>query len=234
MATHEYLKGFSSDLLATVSWKTLLRRESPIEQKTLRQFLIEANNFLTTEPGPNLIRRRTFSDDWLGWWIRLLDSSKKPGQITQFEMVSGITQTRQSPKGVLFCGGLEGHRGHRWAVMWVHSFTTPILLFEQDEYLEQKDRGGAFLPLAVRLSMWAYYSQDSIISVLPARRGGESDEIFYKRIFDQTGADYHFATEGDPYQEQKRARGKPANFTLIPMAPNPRTTDMVQKLMPDI
>lgn len=234
MLPPEYLKGFSSDLLATISWESLLKREFPIEQEILRQSLKGANNFLTSEPGPNLTKRRGFSDDWLGWWIRLLDSPKKPGQITQFEMIPGVAKNRKWPTGVLFCGGLEGHRGHRWAVTWAHSFVTPVLLFEQEEYLGEKARGGAFLPLSVRLSMWAYYSQDLIISVLPTRRNGESDETFYKRIFDQTGADYCFATEGDPYQEQKRGRGKAENFTLIPMTPTPHTTDMVQRLMPDI
>ena len=145
------------------------------------------------------------------------------------ESVSALKESHTS--GVLFAGGLEGHVGHRFAVDWLQlHVASSVILFEQDQYLEGKARGAAFLPLEAWASMWSYYSPHLIISVLPPKSSDISDKDHYQRLFNLTGADYCFADESDPNRDEKRARGKPASFTLIPHYPTLRTTFRVQKL----
>jgi hypothetical protein len=231
----EYFKQFGLELVKGSSWQEILESGEPIDRKTLSEFLIRANEFLTTEPGPHLAQRREHSTDWLTWWIEYIKVARIDRRAALLLPINRIRRyvDPDTPSGVLFAGGLEGHSGHLWAVNWMLSFTKPILLFEQDEYLAGKDRQTPFLPLAVRISMWSHYKPDLIISVLPQRNPALPESDHYKTLFDATGADYCFVTEGDPNQEEKRARGKDANFTLIPNLFTPRTTERVQKLFED-
>ncbi|MBI2066000.1 hypothetical protein HYT60_00640 [Candidatus Woesebacteria bacterium] len=228
----EYLKRFGLELIKSYGWQEILESGEPIDRKTLSEFLIRANEFLTTEPGPHLAQRREYSTDWLKWWIEYI---KVAGTDRRPALLLPINRIRRSvdpgnPSGVLFAGGLEGHRGHRWAVDRMLSFVKPILLFEQDEYLAGKERQASFLPLEVRLSMWSHYRPDLMISVLPQRNPAVTESEHYKALFEATGADYCFATDGDQFAEQKMARGKPASFTLIPYINTEPTTFRVQKL----
>jgi len=231
----EYLKQFGLELIKSFSLQEILESGEPIDRKTLSEFLTRANQFLTTEPGPHLTQRREYSTDWLKWWveyIKVAGIDRRPALLLPINRIRRYIDP-DTRSGVLFAGGLEGHRGHLWAVNWMLSFVKPILLFEQDEYLAGKDRQAPFLPLAVRISMWSRYSPDLTISVLPQRNPAVTESEHYKALFDATGADYCFVTEGDPHQEEKRARGKDANFTLIPNLFTPRTTERVQKLLED-
>jgi len=231
----EYLKQFGSELIKSYSWQEILESGEPIDRKTLSEFLIRANHFLTTEPGPHLTQRREYSTDWLKWWvayIKVAGTDKRPALLLPVNRIRSYVDP-DTPSGVLFAGGLEGHPGHLWAVKWMLFFVKPVLLFEQDEYLAGKDRQAPFLPLEVRLSMWSHYSPDLTISVVPQRNPAVTESGHYKSLFDATGADYCFVTDGDPFAEQKMARGKPASFTLIPNLLTPRTTERVQKLFED-
>lgn len=228
----EYLSHFGKDLKINSRWQEILETGEPVDRKSLLEFLISANEFLTTEPGPHLNERREYSRDWLRWWtdyIKALKFDQRPALLLPIGHIRRYND-QDKRTGVLFAGGMEGHRGHRNAVDTMLSFVKPILLFEQDEYLASKERKAPFLPLNVRLSMWSLYSPDLIISVLSKRDPGVSEKDHYQAIFDLTGADYCFATEGDPNQEEKRTRGKPARFTLIPFTPTVPTTFRVQKL----
>lgn len=228
----EYLSHFEKDGVNFPSWREILETGEPIDRKTLLDFLTSAKEYLTNEPGPHLAERRQYAYDWLNWWIAFMkaqDMRSRPALLLPIEQIRRY-QDPDTKTGVLFAGGMEGHRGHRQAINWMLGFVKPILLLEQDDYLVSKARKSPFLPLSVRLSMWGYYSPDLRISVLPKRNPEVSERDHYQAIFDKTGADYCFATEGDPYQEEKRARGLPAGFTLIPYTPTAPTTDRVQRL----
>lgn len=233
----EYLGGFNSNLFENWHWQEMVEKNQVIDPVTLRSCLQEAFIYLTTEPGPNLERRKQLAPTWLGWWIRHLKNKTETSNVATIASLETIPvilgKDLQKPSGVLFVGGGEGHGGHRWAVNWMMRFVKPVLLFEQENYFKDKERGEQFLPLEVRLSMWSYYESNMIISVLPQRDEEISLTDHYQPIFDKTGADYCFAAEGDPYGGEKRSRGKQARFTLIPYLPVPSTTDRVQKLFPD-
>ncbi len=228
----EYLSNFGKDAINILGWRKILEIGEPVDRKSLQDFLTSANEFLTREPGPHLAERREYSIDWLRWWsefIKAQRTDQRPGLLLPIEHIRRYKDP-DIITGVLFAGGMEGHRGHRHAVNWMLSFVRPVLLLEQDEYLASKERKAPFLPLNIRLSMWSFYSPDLIISVLPKRNPEVSEKDHYQTIFDATGAEYCFATEGDPNQEEKRVRGKPATFTLIPYAPAAPTTFRVQRL----
>lgn len=233
----EYLKQFGLELVKGYNWQEILESGEPIDRKTLSEFLIRANQFLTTEPGPHLAQRREYSTDWLKWWTEYLKVAsvavgRRPALLLPLNRIRSYVDP-DTPSGVLFAGGMEGHPGHRWAVNRMLSFVKPVLLFEQDQYLAAKDRQAPFLPLEVRISMWSHYKPELIISIIPQRNPDISETDHYQAVFDATGADYSFVTEGDPNQEEKRARGKKANFTLIPNLFTPPTTERVQKLFKD-
>ena len=129
--------------------------------------------------------------------------------------------------------GGEGHPGHRHAVDWMAKYVrVKILLLDKDEYLEGKKRGGPFLPLEVRLSMWSHHYGVDILSVMSSKQSTSSQAEHYGEIFALIGADYCFVTEEDPNADEKRSRGRRASFTLIPRLDVPSTTDMVTKLIP--
>ena len=72
----EYLKRFGLELIKNYSWQEILESGEPIDRKTLSEFLIRANEFLTTEPGPHLAQRRQYSTDWLTWWIEYIEGAR--------------------------------------------------------------------------------------------------------------------------------------------------------------
>lgn len=231
----EYLRNYGKEAGSTPGWKEIIETGEPIERSELTNFLSSAYLYLATEPGPHLDQRRELSYDWLGWWVRHLNSlsdETKPSELLPLNEISKY-RDEETETGVLFAGGMEGHKGHRNAVDWMSSFVKPVILFEQDEYLTQKDRNAPFLPLGVRLSMWSYYSPDLTLSVLPEKNPEVEEGSHYQQIFDMTGADYCFATERDPNQAEKRGRGKEAHFTLIPFLDTPSTTQRVKRLFPE-
>lgn len=228
----EYLNEYGKDLIGDYNWQEMLSTGNPIDLLLLSHFLSQANYYLITEPGPNREQRAAAAHDWLGWWREhLRDGKKNRASLVPISEVASIIEGG-GPAGVLFMGGGEGHSGHRFAVERM-SLVRPVLLFEQDEYLKAKKREKPFLPLEVRLSMWSYFKPGLVISVTPEKAVGVSEKEHYQAVFDATGADYCFVTEGDPNQEEKRARGKQSPITLIPRVDTPSTTLRVQKLFPD-
>ena len=234
MADEEYLRNFRPDLLSG-NIDQMLADNRPQDKNTLVEYLGQALENLKTIPGPHLDFRREHADDWIDWWVKFLGNKRNEdrGLLVPFEkvksnLVDGVKY------GVLFAGGFEGHGGHRFAANWIRSFVFPILLLERDWYVDTKERGGSYLDLRARASMWSYYDPNVLISVLPEKPEGVDASVHYKNLFDQTGADYCFASESDKLYQQKIARGKPAPFLLIPAQYIQRTTDKVQKLAEDI
>lgn len=187
---------------------------------------------LKTYPGPNLQYRRDHGGDWIGWWINFLENDTPQGQMVPFDKIRNIL-VESEEYGVLFAGGLEGHGGHRFAVDHILKYVRPILLLERNKYVEQKARGGPYLDLRARISMWVLYNPKVIVSVLPEMPDGADPSVNYKNLFDQTGADYCFASLSDPNFWEKVARGKSAFFTAIPNVNIQHTTYMVKRLGPD-
>ena len=225
----EYFRQFRTDLIEGQHWQDILLSGQSIDRITLREFLFLAKRFLILEPGPNLETRQKEAENWLGWWVRYLSSGQiskgilKPASLVPFKDVAKIVS--RDTAGVLFVAGLEGHRGHRWAVEWMLGFVNrPVILFEQDEFFAEKARKGPFLPLEVRLSMWSYYNPNLIISVSPLRNPSVPESDHYQNLFTKTSADFCFAEAKDPNQAEKRARGKSEWFTQIPTRPILRTT----------
>lgn len=230
MAGKEYLKNFRPDLL-TGTIDDMLRTGKLQDKATLIEYLNQALQYLKTEPGPNLEYRRVHAGGWIEWWINFLKKTSEDdnGQVLPFNMIKK-SLLPQVDYGTLFGGGSEGHAGHRFAVDWMLNHVHPILLLERDSYIEAKERGGPFLDLRARVSMWARYNSKIIVSVLPEKPKRSSASFHYKRLFDKTGARYCFASKADPYVWEKIGRGELQPFTVIPALYIQHTTDKTEKL----
>jgi hypothetical protein len=71
------------------------------------------------------------------------------------------------------------------------------------------------------------------VTVIPLRPADVSLSVHCGQVATAIGAQYSFATEGDPDADEKRARGLPVDFTLIPRIQSASTTEAVRKLFPD-
>lgn len=231
MADVEYLKNFRPDLLSgTVD--DMLRTGRLQDRVTLTEYLSQALNKLKTEPGPNLEYRNANADDWIGWWIRFLNKKPNPGILIPFEGIKNVLKKKKT-SGALFGGKSEGHNGHRFAANWMISYVDqPILLLEREWYAESSPRGGRFIDLRAGISMWVYFNPKMIVSVMPQKDAEVMADVHYKKLFDQTGADYCFASRYDSLWEQKVKRGKSAPFLLIPDLFIQSTTSNVKRLSP--
>lgn len=233
----EYLSQFRPDIRERISLEEMIADGKVYEPAKIGEVLKQAREFLMNEAGPNLARRQISTPKWLNWWIDYLsgipkDSPNKRKIFPLEELHEQILKTTTS--GVLFAAAAEGHPGHRFAVNWMRTWVdSVILLLEQDPYLALKEREFPFLPLDIRLSMWNWHQGVDFLSVLPAVDPEISASDHYARIFTAVGADYCFATRGDPHLEEKMGRGKRAWFTTIPYLPILSTTQRVERLMPD-
>lgn len=237
----EYLKGFTTPFVESVNVSDILEKGEVIDARALREFLIEARRFLITEPGPNLARRQEYEPEWISWWINYLGLFEREGQndfvpsekFTRLEKIADVLRSNNLTSGVLFMGGGEGHEGHRHAVDWMgEKVSKKILLFDQEINWTSKERGVSFLPLSVRISMWNYHLGVDFISIMPLRDTDTDLSEHYGEVFRIVRADYCFATEGDPFADEKRRRGRQASFTLIPKLDVLSTTMRVKKLFP--
>jgi hypothetical protein len=231
----EFFSKFMPDSLGDLDIDSMLSQNSPLGRTVLSKYLWQAALYLANEPGPNLLRRQFTTTLWTEYWLELLASRDETtlGRLVPLDRLSEALNTGE-PTGVLFAGGMEGHRGHRFAVDWMLGHVKPILLLERDGYFKSKERGAPFLDLRARISMWAYYHPRLIVSVLPDRNPAVPVDTHYEDIFKQIGADYCFASKSDPLCQQKIARGKSAPFLLIPAMHVQRTTDKVEKLIPEV
>lgn len=233
----EYLKDFRDPSIEKFKLEGILESGEPIPREVLLDYLIQANRFLTLTQGPNLFTRKEIVPTWLGWWIDFLNKSDPNddcGKIAPIENIHNLLEKGKS-SGVLFAAGLEGLVGHRSAVDWmITNVDNLVLILEQENYLAKKDRGAPLLELGARISMWAYYNSRIIVSVGPVKESDISEKDHYQTLFNLTKADYCFATEGDPNLKQKIARGKKADFLVIPFINTPPTSNAVKRLFEDM
>lgn len=233
MANPEYLRNFRPDLLSGDIYQMLAENRT-IDRITLVEYLKGAYDNLVTTPGPNLSFRREHAPGWIGWWLNFLEENngEDRGQLVPFDKIKS-SLVEGKTYGVLNAGSFEGTEGHRFAARWLDYHVSPILLIERDWYAESKKRGGPYLDLRARVSMWAYLRPTFMVSVLPEKPKGVDDNVYYQSIFDRTGARYCFASEADPLCEVKTGRGEYAPFLKIPARHIQSTTDDVRKLMPE-
>jgi glycerol-3-phosphate cytidylyltransferase-like family protein len=232
----EYLTNFRPELSEKQmpSLDHILTTGEPVAKNELIKFLVAANSYLINTPGPNQERRQKLSNSWLKHWINLLINMDDAihGRIVTIDNLHKIVSQNQSEgesTSVLFAGGFEGHIGHVSCLNhMLECINHPIVLLERDEYVGNKERRHPFLPLEVRLSMTAYYSNRLIVSVLPKPDESIESTNHYNEIFQVIGAEYCFAESGDPLATLKRSRGKDAEFTLIPHVDTPSTTERVK------
>lgn len=202
--------------------------------------LSRAKEFLITEPGPNLLRRRHFAPIWLDFWGKLSQqfcnqrTESRPGftrsgNLWPFGKIRDCVEGEVS--GALFVAGAEGHYGHVYAAQFMGMWVTPVWAFEQDSYFATKERRNPFLPLELRLSMWEHFGID-YLTVSPERDSDVDLNTHYARLFQKLGVTYCFATEGDPDLVEKIDRGAISPFRIIPRVSVPSTTVQVEHLLP--
>lgn len=228
------------------SYEELIYSEKIISPNSLVDILKDAYIYLTETPGLFISFRQLNAILWIGWWIEYLStlpatnkniipSEKIKSNLHKIRKKIELEHSHGKISGLLLMGGGEGTEAHRHAQDWVARFTDiSILLFEHQEYVEQKSRGGRFLPLSVGLSMWAHYPNTKLIGLVPRNPGHISQNDFYQSVHDQTGAQFHFASSNDPHRLSKVRRGKYADFCTIPSIETPSTTARTRKLMPNI
>ncbi len=230
------------------NYNDLVENSRVISPKFLIPLLREAYEKLTQTSGPNLTLRQLWGPDWLGWWIDFLTSiaidqdeqtihsdKLKPDLAT----IKGVVEKHHlegKSSGLLLMGGGEGTEAHRHAQDWVAKHVDiPILLIEHPEYVEQKERGGRFLFLAIGLSMWAHHPRTGLISLVPRNEFDLPPNHFYQIVHNQTGARHHFASADDPNRLAKINRGqKIKDFCTIPTLDVPHTTERTRRLLPEI
>ena len=226
-------------------WEELLRQRKALSPFILAQVLRELCDFLTHAPGSNLHRRSHLVPGWLQWWVVQLRNAKysipyfdeqktlfSNPHMVEFEKVPQEINKIGRSAGVLFVAGAEGHWGHVEAFDYMEKYVLPIWIFEQDAYLKRKKRKAPFIPLEVRLSMWAWIRK-GLFTVSPAHTGRNTDEGHYQYLFNQTRAQYSFSDEQDPNVKEKINRGRPASFTTIPHVDVASTSEMVLRLRDD-
>lgn len=211
--------------LPNVSWEEMIDRKVVFGPTLLRKVLSEANDYLTTAEGPNLERRKVIVPPWFDYWRDLLvftpewteegliDSGNK---LQYFENIKEILSLQPNKtSGGLFVAAAEGHAGHIHAAEYMSGEVDVVVWgFEQESYMLGKPRGGSFLPLEVRLSMWFYMKNIDILTVIPEIDEGTGVNEHYDSLFEQLGIDVMFYDENDPYAELKSRRKSERILTL--------------------
>lgn len=236
-----YFNHFESVHAPPLSWQEMLRTGEKIAPDILSKVLTDAYDFLITEPGPNLERRKKMAPDWFRYWIDLCESvsgnTKIKRKLFEFENISTQLEYRPVDSGILMLAGGEGHKGHRNAARIMKS-RVPVVVFafDQPDLLRNKSRGGEFLPLAVRLSMWDLSPYVDIISVMPPMVPGMGVNEHYDSLFHSCGATMQFVQESDPHLHLKAQRRKDyveEGYNIYVHNSSVSTTDIVGKLHPD-
>jgi len=240
----EHIKHFTSELIPIeLRWQHMLETGETIPPQQLAPIFAEAKHDLMTVPGPNSDKRQALVPDWFDYWISLCtnyegESAKR--KLFEFGQIkSELEEKSWLMSGLLMLAGGEGHRGHRDAASIMQSKVSIVIFaFEEPEYLEQHKQRGEFLPLEVRLSMWNLCPKVHILSVLPPKPINISTEAHYELLYKTSGASMQFVENRDPYLKLKQVRrnsgiGFGTNVYESDFA-DLRTTDYVEKLMPDI
>ncbi len=242
------MRHFKPELtLPEIDWHEMLTQQVVFSPDLTRNALILAKHELMSKSGPNLERRKELSPKWFDPWINDIFSKEQTcgsplvssAKIMLLDEINDYL--RETGKwynsGILNVAGAEGHPGHRHAASYmIEKGFFPIWVFEQESYLERyKVRGGSYLSLELRLSMWSHYFDNCILTVAPERDPDMSVKDHYQKIFDQAGARYSLAYFSDPYWDEKINRGEFRPDLIIPVLPEvQRTTNRVMRLMPDI
>lgn len=225
-----------------------------IQPQQIVTYLQEAKKYLTTAPGPNLLRRKAIVPIWLDYWIRLLSgvtdnrgkllaTPNAQSHVIPFSELSSMVEERRlsGNVGVLNVAGFEGHLGHRNALVHMAYFSEPLVLFEPDENFIRlgKPRDKPFLDLRIRLAMWRWHPKAGIFSVAPTYPQNEQLSAqfldnWYQNVFTATGATHSFAYELDPLLESKVARGQAASWCVIPNTETPSTSKLAESLMDEV
>ena len=239
-----YFRNFTKeDILPGITWQEMLSARMYIGPRPLLRFLSEAKTWLIEEEGPNLINRILYVPGWLDLWIKLLRKKQEISDeiiydpevnvATPFgEVAELIERNGRIGSGIIFMAGGEGHGGHRYAIDYMkRDLKYSVLALEEDVYNEtHKVRGGNFLPLEVRISMWLHYGV-RCVTVLPTQEEGIDINTHYQSLFAQSGAERFAFTASDPDAWEKRQRGNPL---IIPHRDTEiGTTDRVKRLMED-
>lgn len=215
--------------------------------KVIIPYLLEAEEFLINTPGDNRINRAIHSPNWFRPWREMLrksdniydetviSESKRPilwNNVAEYIKESGEVF------GLFNVAGGEGHEGHRYvAKVMLRKPCSVVWAFENDDYNRKyKERGGTFLDLRVRLSMWLHFGL-RVVTVLPSKPDNVKTPDWYDSLFWESGAHTYFVSADDPHKEEKRKRVRPGYEYIDNVIPAYRpgsTTDRVTKIMPDL
>ncbi|HVX92649.1 MAG TPA: hypothetical protein VHA74_00880 [Candidatus Dojkabacteria bacterium] len=221
----------------------------------MHEQLVKAQDFLVTTKGPNQNAREIYAHEWLDFWIDLyqqrLESDRTDGslfvrsnKIIPFAELSHTIDNQKlelfkngfmpRARGLLFLGSGEGTPAHRFAIGYMSLETIPVLAFERDSYTQRnKARRNRFIPIEMLITMMSDLHTSGLITVLPERLGKDfeiSDNEYYQKLFNETSADYCYATIGEPYTEEKVRRGVYADFVKIPKYESASTSERVKRL----
>src|SRR3989344_2433690 len=236
---------FESEALPKITWQEMLDKKVVFAPQNVLAALKEAEQLLVTHPGPNFARRKVLAPEWFGYWKDLLKAPQLESgtglvssgdKLVKFEDLSSLLETkyRDENTGMLFVAGAEGHKGHVHAAKYM-ARVVPVTIwgFEQDEYMQRKQRKGPFLSLPLRLSMWVHEGPLTHLTVLPRNTRDLPDNDHYNGLFLGSGAKYFFVHEKDPYLTEKLARGEQdLDCRITHPYPLLSTTEAVQELTP--
>lgn len=244
-----YFRNFSPEkiVLPGIDLEEMLLTGQYYGAKVLVPYLEDALNFLCFTPGRNKLKRQEKSPDWFQPWIYMLGRSdsihddvviredKRPilwNKIAEYIKESGEVF------GLFNVAGGEGHEGHRYvARQMMNRGCNLVWAFENDEYNKRyKARGGTFLDLRVRLSMWLHYGI-RLVTVMPTKPDEIKTNDWYDSLFYESSAHTYFVTSDDPHSGEKMRRILPGYEYINNLIPEYRpgsTTDRVMKIQPDL
>lgn len=216
------------------SWQEMVAEKKILSPAQVRKYLEEARIELLETPGPHQKQRQELEKGWLDWWISFFDMYRyelDPDKARQkFLTLREVADqnTKQGRQGKItanfFANGLEGHAGHRHAIKHIVSILRKgfVGLLLDEEISAGKPREAHFLPLELRMCMWAYFMTYSridgrlqkreldYIAIMPNSRikGRLPEKVnrFYDLLFRATRSLFHFVMKGDPHFHRKLGR----------------------------
>lgn len=206
----------------------------------LRSLVIRAFDFITSEPGPNLRRRKELAPGWLGWWMDFLRDYSGVSEkfvpcdrLVSFPEVNHLSldyQRRGYMFGVAFMATGEMTEGQRKFLDQAKSHVSALAVgLEEEQYFARHpDRRPPCLPKAMRQAMVTLLSH--YVFDIPSLPEGVIEDDHYDQIYAQTQALSYFYTEGDPDESRKRRR---RGAVAIPEFATAHASQMTEKLMPD-
>ncbi|MCJ7827651.1 hypothetical protein MUP65_00690, partial [Patescibacteria group bacterium] len=230
----DLLEKYPDLLPKELGWAEMVQRRVVYSRAVLPRVFSCAQEFLEETPGPNQPARAASARQMFRYWQGLVYSFDRENfvehrSLVPFEQVSQLPDIR-NPR-VNFSAGAEGHEGHlamvrhmagvqRLALGCRLDYGPTILCLEQDSYFTRpgsgKKRTAPFLPLGVRLSMWAWEQHVDYVTILPEKPEEENPADFYNRIFEELvgGPDrgYCFSDKNDPNRSEKTSRGRGAQL----------------------